>query len=87
MGKEIRETKSALSLLDTQLQEVMMKKSKLSVKLVSPGERVVPVGYKDVYRVEISSPAMSVSVQQRESLLDVCFEWIRSHVAEVRMEI
>ncbi|URA10284.1 hypothetical protein [Thermospira aquatica] len=85
--REMRKTFQVMTQMETQLQELMMEKSKLSLTVLSSSVKAKPIGYRDVYRVELSSKDDVVQQVKKESLLEVCLSWIREKFPLSRMEI
>lgn len=86
--REVRRFSQLLTLTETRLQELMMERAKISLPSFSSGVKVVPVGYRDVYRVELTG---KVSEEKKQNLskgiLQLCLDWILERFPSARMEI
>ncbi len=85
--REMRKTFQSMTQMETQLQELMMEKSKLSLTVLSSSIKAKPIGYRDVYRVELPAKEKALSEVKKESLLQLCLFWIREKFPGAKMEI
>ncbi|MCX7881884.1 MAG: hypothetical protein N2314_01540 [Brevinematales bacterium] len=86
--REIRRFSQVVTVTETRLQEVMITRSKISLPSFSSGMRIVPVGYRDVYRVEIPSSETQEERDRRfVGWVQVCLEWIVERFPSAKMEI
>lgn len=87
-GKNLRQAKQAIAFLDTQLQEIMMEKAKLSFVTLPSSLEVITIGYRDVYRVVLSENGKTEETNKKiEGILQVCLEWIKEHIPGAKIEI
>lgn len=86
--REIRRFSQILTLTETRLQELMMERSKISLPSFSSGVKVTPVGYRDVYRVELPGKVSEEKPQTlSKGILQVCLDWILERFPAAKMEI
>ncbi|NPV37828.1 hypothetical protein BREVNS_2197 [Brevinematales bacterium NS] len=86
--REIRRFSQVLTLTETRLQELMMERAKISLPSFSSGVKVTPVGYRDVYRVELPGKVPEEKPQTfSKGILQVCLDWILERFPSAKMEI
>jgi hypothetical protein len=86
--REIRRFSQVLTLTETRLQELMMQWAKISLPSFSSGVKVTPVGYRDVYRVELPGKVSEEKPQTlSKGILQVCLDWILERFPSAKMEI
>jgi len=86
--REIARLSQMVTLTQTRLQEVMMQRSKVTLPARIPSLKVAPVGYRDVYRVELPpSEAVLPQTPSSSGIWQLCLDWIRSQFSFARMDI
>lgn len=86
--RDIRRVSQLTTLTENRLQEIMIERSKIFLPLFSSSLKVVPIGYRDVYRVELPSlNEEEKKVSQNEGIIQFCLDWILEKFPFAKMEI